>query len=131
MTETATSPPASDRDDQISLGDHSVTQLTSWSPRQRSGYCDGDEDVRIGVLGSYSGLNVGDEAILRCVLGCLRHLRPHAKIVVFSRNDEHTRQHHPEACEVVSWEGSSRCELLAAVSRLNLLIMGGLRHEAM
>jgi polysaccharide pyruvyl transferase WcaK-like protein len=102
-----------------------VAHLTSWSPRTKLGSCDGDADFRIGVLGSYGGLNIGDEAILRCVIGCLGHLRPDAKIIVFSRNEEHTRQHHQEAAEVVGWEGASRCELLATVSRLNLLILGG------
>lgn len=125
MRETVPSPPRGARDDRSSLGDHSVAHLTSWSPRTKLSSCDGEADFRIGVLGSYGGLNIGDEAILRCVIGCLGHLRPDAKIIVFSRNEEHTRQHHQEAAEVVGWEGASRCELLAAMSQLNLLILGG------
>jgi polysaccharide pyruvyl transferase CsaB len=125
MVEPATSPPGSGGDDQMSVRGHSMAELTTRSTRQRFGHCDGGDELRIGVLGSYGGLNVGDEAILRCVLGCLRHVRPHAKVVVFSRNKEHTRQHHREVAEVVGWEGLSRWELSAAVSRLNLLILGG------
>jgi polysaccharide pyruvyl transferase WcaK-like protein len=47
------------------------------------------------------------------------------------QNEEHTRQHHHEVSEVVDWEGSSRCELLAAVSQLNLLILcaGGVLYD--
>jgi polysaccharide pyruvyl transferase CsaB len=125
MMESATSPPGSGRDAHISPGNHSVAELTSWTPRQKFAYSDGDDELRIGVLGSYGGLNVGDEAILRCVLGCIRHVRPFARVVVFSRNEEHTRQHHDGVSEVVGWEGLSRCEVSAAVSRLDLLILGG------
>ena len=42
--------------------------------------------LRVGVLGSYGGFNIGDESILACVLDCLRTHRPYARLVVFSRN---------------------------------------------
>ena len=125
MREIVPSPSCGGRDGQASVGDDSVAHLTSWSPRPRLSSYDGNADFRIGVLGSYGGLNIGDEAILRCVIGCLGHLRPDAKIVVFSRNEAHTRQHHHEVSDVVRWEAATRCELLAAVSQLNLLILGG------
>ncbi|WP_107309220.1 polysaccharide pyruvyl transferase family protein [Streptomyces sp. TP-A0356] len=82
-------------------------------------------DVRIGVLGSYGGVNVGDEAILMCVLGRLRAHRPRARLVVFSRNAEHTRGHQPDADEVVDWEGVPQKPLLDALSQLDLLVLGG------
>ncbi|MEG3627926.1 polysaccharide pyruvyl transferase family protein [Streptomyces poriticola] len=81
--------------------------------------------ARIGVLGSYGGFNIGDEAILACVLGCLRGRRPDAHLVVFSRNAEHTRAHHREADEVVDWEGVSRSRVLGVLRRLDLLVLGG------
>ncbi len=80
---------------------------------------------RIGVLGSYGGFNTGDEAILTCVLSCLRALRPGAHLVVLSRDAEHTRAHHPGGDEVVPWEGVSRNHVLDVLPGLDLLVLGG------
>ncbi|CAM5644530.1 MULTISPECIES: polysaccharide pyruvyl transferase family protein [unclassified Streptomyces] len=80
---------------------------------------------RIGVLGSYGGFNIGDEAILTCVLSCLRAQRPDARLVVLSRDAEHTRAHHPDADEVVPWEGVSRNHVLDVLPGLDLLVLGG------
>ncbi|WP_328441679.1 polysaccharide pyruvyl transferase family protein [Streptomyces sp. NBC_00457] len=82
-------------------------------------------DLRIGLLGSYGGRNIGDEAILLCVLSCLRAHRPGARLVVFSRNAEHTRAHQREADEVVDWEGVPQKPVLDAVAGLDLLVLGG------
>ncbi|MGI5379985.1 polysaccharide pyruvyl transferase family protein [Streptomyces sp. CA-251387] len=82
-------------------------------------------DLRIGLLGSYGGCNMGDEAILMCVLSCLRAHRPHARLVVFSRNAEHTRTHQPEADEVIDWEGVPQKPVLDALGGLDLLVLGG------
>ncbi|MDO0931404.1 polysaccharide pyruvyl transferase family protein [Streptomyces sp. DG2A-72] len=82
-------------------------------------------ELRIGLLGSYGGRNIGDEAILLCVLSCLRAHRPGARLVVFSRNAEHTRTHQREADEVVDWEGVPQKPVLDAVAGLNLLVLGG------
>ncbi|WP_175409248.1 polysaccharide pyruvyl transferase family protein [Streptomyces sp. TRM64462] len=81
--------------------------------------------LRIGVLGSYGGFNIGDESILTCVLGDLRAWRPDAWLVVFSRNPEHTRAHHRSADEVIGWEGLGQDRLRSAVGGLDLLILGG------
>ncbi len=81
--------------------------------------------LRIGLLGSYGGCNIGDEAILMCVLNCLRAHRPHARLVVFSRHAEHTRAHQPEADEVVDWEGVPQKPVLDALGGLDLLVLGG------
>ncbi|MFJ8636376.1 polysaccharide pyruvyl transferase family protein [Streptomyces sp. NPDC093568] len=82
-------------------------------------------DLRIGLLGSYGGRNIGDEAILKCVLRCLRVHRPQARLVVFSRNATHTRGHQPEADEVVDWEGVPQKPVLHALDGLDLLVLGG------
>ncbi|MCW2650464.1 MAG: hypothetical protein JWR32_1440 [Mycobacterium sp.] len=85
---------------------------------------DESRPLTIGVLGSYGGLNIGDEAILACVLRCLRAVRPSAAVVVFTRNASHTAQHHAPA-ETVAWEGMGRAQTLQAVAKLDLLILGG------
>lgn len=78
----------------------------------------------IGVLGSYGGLNLGDEAILTCVLKCLRRHRPQARLVVFSRNVEHTRVHH-DGLQTVSWQRVGRERTHSAVAELDALVLGG------
>ncbi|GGZ00494.1 polysaccharide pyruvyl transferase family protein [Streptomyces poonensis] len=85
----------------------------------------GPHALRIGVLGSYGGFNTGDESILTCVLGCLRAHRPDARLVVFSRDAEHTRSHHRDADEVVAWENVAQRQVLDALSGLDLLVLGG------
>ncbi|WP_409473718.1 polysaccharide pyruvyl transferase family protein [Streptomyces sp. HC307] len=79
----------------------------------------------IGLLGSYGGFNLGDEAILTCVMSCLRSHRPHARLVVFSRNAEHTRAHQPTADRVVDWEGVPQKQVLDVLSGLDVLVLGG------
>lgn len=78
----------------------------------------------VGVLGSYGGRNLGDEAILTSLLSCLRASRPDAKIIVFSRNPDHTRHAYP-CIEVAAWEGVGRDQTVAALRRLDLLVLGG------
>ncbi|HXV92392.1 MAG TPA: polysaccharide pyruvyl transferase family protein [Pseudonocardia sp.] len=78
----------------------------------------------IGVLGSYGGLNVGDEAILTSVLADLRALRPRARLVVFSRDPGHTREHHG-VDEVVAWETADRRATADSAACLDLLVLGG------
>ncbi len=80
---------------------------------------------RIGLLGSYGGYNIGDEAILQCVLGCLRGHRPQAHLIVFSRDAEHTRAHQSMADEVVPWEGVPQRQVTDVLSGLDLLVLGG------
>lgn len=81
-------------------------------------------ELTIGVLGSYGGRNLGDEAILTGLLADLRAQQPHARLVVFSRDPDHTRAHHP-GVEAVPWEGVSRVDSAAVFDRLDLLILGG------
>ncbi|MBQ1025449.1 polysaccharide pyruvyl transferase family protein [Micromonospora sp. C95] len=80
--------------------------------------------LTIGVLGSYGGRNLGDEAILTGLLTDLRQQEPHARIIVFSRNPAHTALAHPDV-EAVPWEGVSRTDSALVLSQLDLLILGG------
>ncbi|MBX7265888.1 polysaccharide pyruvyl transferase family protein [Micromonospora sp. Llam7] len=80
--------------------------------------------LTIGVLGSYGGRNLGDEAILTGLLTDLRQQEPHARIIVFSRNPAHTAMAHPDV-EAVPWEGVSRTDSALVLSQLDLLILGG------
>jgi polysaccharide pyruvyl transferase CsaB len=80
--------------------------------------------TRIGVLGSYGGLNTGDEAILTAILALLRARRPSCELVIFSRNAEHTRRHH-SVQQVVDTRRCCRVEVLEAIGRLDLLVLGG------
>jgi polysaccharide pyruvyl transferase WcaK-like protein len=80
-------------------------------------------ELRIGVLGSYGGLNLGDEAILTCVLSSLRQIRPTAERIIFSRQPEHTRDRF--GATSVAYTGVSQGQLLEAEAGLDLLIVGG------
>ncbi|WP_434741143.1 polysaccharide pyruvyl transferase family protein [Micromonospora sp. SH-82] len=80
--------------------------------------------LAIGVLGSYGGRNLGDEAILTGLLTDLREQEPDGRITVFSRNPEHTRRAHPDV-RAVPWEGVSRVDSSVILDELDLLILGG------
>jgi polysaccharide pyruvyl transferase CsaB len=80
--------------------------------------------LTIGVLGSYGGRNLGDEAILSGLLADLRRHEPKARIIVFSRNPAHTALAHPDV-EAVPWEGVSRVDRSMILEQLDLLILGG------
>jgi polysaccharide pyruvyl transferase CsaB len=80
--------------------------------------------LTVGVLGSYGGRNLGDEAILTSLLADLRRRRPDARIVVFSRDPEYTSRAFPDV-ETLAWRGVNRERTGQALSRLDLLILGG------
>ncbi|MCO5967726.1 polysaccharide pyruvyl transferase family protein [Actinoallomurus soli] len=80
-------------------------------------------ELRIGVLGSYGGLNLGDEAILACVLDSLRQIRPTAERIVFSRHPEHTSDRF--GIPAVAYAGVSQGQLVEAETGLDLLVLGG------
>ncbi|MGW5671471.1 polysaccharide pyruvyl transferase family protein [Micromonospora sp. NPDC003776] len=83
-----------------------------------------DAGLTIGVLGSYGGRNLGDEAILSGLLADLRRQEPKGRIIVFSRNPAHTALAHPDV-EAVPWEGVSRVDSSMILEQLDLLILGG------
>lgn len=77
---------------------------------------------RIGITGSYGGLNLGDEAILEAILRPLRE-ELHADVVVFSRDVKDTeRRHRVEALPVRTMTKDDSRE---QIRRLDLLIFGG------
>jgi polysaccharide pyruvyl transferase CsaB len=78
---------------------------------------------RVGISGSYGGLNLGDEAILAGIVSELRRALP-VEITVFSRDAEDTKQRH-KVERVVPVRKLSRDEVLPEVRRLDLLILGG------
>ena len=79
---------------------------------------------RVGVLGSYGGRNLGDEAILVALLDGIRQHRPDARLTVFSREPAHTRRTHADV-DVVAWEGVSRADSGQVLDGLDLLVLGG------
>ena len=78
---------------------------------------------RVGISGSYGGLNLGDEAILEGIIKGLRGALP-VGITVFSRDADDTKARH-EVERVVPVRKLSRDEVLPEVQRLDLLILGG------
>lgn len=82
-----------------------------------------DRRFRVGISGSYGGLNLGDEAILQSILSQLRDAVP-AEVTVFSRDPDDTlRRHNVE--HAVPVRKLTRNEARAQVQGLDLLILGG------
>ena len=77
---------------------------------------------RVGITGSYGGLNLGDEAILESILRPLRE-DLNAHVVVFSRNTKDTVQRH--GVEALPVRTMTRDESREAIRGLDLLIFGG------
>ncbi|MCD6040672.1 MAG: polysaccharide pyruvyl transferase [Burkholderiales bacterium] len=83
----------------------------------------GKETYRVGITGSYGGLNLGDEAILQSMIAQLRK-DLQVEITVFSRDAEDTKRRH-NVERVVPVRKLSRAEVLPEVQNLDLLILGG------
>ena len=84
----------------------------------------GKDVYRVGITGSYGGLNLGDEAILQSILTQLRKDLPRLELTVFSRDAEDTKRRHGVE-RAVPVRNLSRAEVLPEVERLDLLILGG------
>lgn len=78
----------------------------------------------VGLVGSYGGLNAGDEAILTVAIAQLRDAVAGVEIVVFSRDRAHTERHH-DVDRVVAAREAVREELDAEIGRLHLMLLGG------
>jgi polysaccharide pyruvyl transferase CsaB len=78
---------------------------------------------RVGITGSYGGLNLGDEAILHSMIDQLRRELPGVEISVFSRDADDTKKRH--GVEAVAVRRLSRAEIEPLVGRLDLLLFGG------
>jgi polysaccharide pyruvyl transferase CsaB len=78
---------------------------------------------RVGISGSYGGLNLGDEAILEVIMTELRRSLP-VEITVFSRDPQDTLARH-RVERAVPVRELSRNEILPEIESLDLLILGG------
>jgi polysaccharide pyruvyl transferase CsaB len=79
--------------------------------------------LRIGISGSYGGLNLGDEAILEGILSRLRATVP-AEVTVLSRNPSDTLARH-KVERAISARSLTRKEITREILGLDLLILGG------
>jgi polysaccharide pyruvyl transferase CsaB len=79
--------------------------------------------IRIGISGSYGGMNLGDEAILEGILGQLRATVA-ANVTVFSRNPADTLARH-KVERVVFPRALTRREMIPEIQQLDFLILGG------
>lgn len=80
--------------------------------------------VRIGITGSYGGMNLGDEAILTSILAQIKQSFQNPKITVFSRKPEDTQKRH-HVDRVVPVREASREEIVPEIKSLDVLIFGG------
>jgi len=78
---------------------------------------------RVGISGSYGGLNLGDEAILQVIATELAQALP-VELTIFSRNAADTRERYPSA-RVLGVRELSRGEVLPEIEVLDLFILGG------
>src|SRR5262245_49434241 len=79
---------------------------------------------RVGITGSYGGLNLGDEAILQSIIAQLRKDLPKVEITVFSRDADDTKRRH-QVERAVPVRKLSRAEVLPEIERLDILVLGG------
>src|SRR3954465_10414643 len=79
---------------------------------------------KIGITGSYGGMNLGDEAILQSILEQLRREMPGCEITVFLRDGDDTKRRH-KVERAVPVRKLSRAEVVLEVERLDLLLFGG------
>lgn len=84
----------------------------------------GKDVYRVGITGSYGGLNLGDEAVLQAIIAQLRKDLPKVEITVFSRDAEDTKKRHGIE-RAVPVRKLSRAEVVPEVERLDVLILGG------
>jgi polysaccharide pyruvyl transferase CsaB len=78
---------------------------------------------RIGISGSYGGMNLGDEAILEAILSELAATVT-SDITVFSRNPEDTLLRHGIA-RALDARSLTRREIAQVIGELDLLVLGG------
>lgn len=79
--------------------------------------------VRIGISGSYGGMNLGDEAILDGIISQFRKSAP-MEITVFSRNPQDTIARH-NVERAIPVRELTRKEISPEIARLDLFVLGG------
>ncbi|AUX20672.1 polysaccharide pyruvyl transferase [Sorangium cellulosum] len=82
-----------------------------------------NRQLRIGISGSYGGMNLGDEAILEGILTQLRATVP-ADITVYSKNPADTLARHRVERSICAG-ALTRREMVPEIQQLDLLILGG------
>ena len=82
-----------------------------------------EKKYKIGISGSYGGLNLGDEAILQSMISQLRRSLL-VEITVFTRDPEDTRRRH-QVEHVVAVRDLTRSEIAPEIKGLDLFILGG------
>ncbi len=78
---------------------------------------------KVGISGSYGGLNLGDEAILQSIIMQLRSSAD-VEVTVFTRNAEDTSERQ-NVDHVVDVRNLTRVEITPEIERLDLFILGG------
>ena len=78
---------------------------------------------KVGISGSYGGLNLGDEAILHSIIKQLRSSLE-VEITIFSRNAADTSSRH-DVDRVFEVRNLTRMEITPEIEHLDLLILGG------
>jgi polysaccharide pyruvyl transferase CsaB len=78
---------------------------------------------RVGISGSYGGLNLGDEAILQSIIMQLRSSLD-VDVTVFTRNAQDTTLRH-KVERVIEVRNLTRVEITPEIERLDLFILGG------
>lgn len=78
---------------------------------------------RVGISGSYGGMNLGDEAILQSIIAQLRNSLD-IELTVFSKNAKDTQTRH-RVDHVVEVRNLTRVEITPAIRELDLFILGG------
>jgi polysaccharide pyruvyl transferase CsaB len=81
------------------------------------------KQFRIGISGSYGGMNLGDEAILEGILSALR-AAVSAEVTVFSMNPADTLARH-QVEHAVPVRSLTRKEIAPTIKELDLLVLGG------
>lgn len=79
--------------------------------------------MRIGISGSYGGLNMGDEAILYAIIEQLRSALP-VEITVFSRDPDDTMRRH-DVERAVPVRNLTRTEAYEEIEGFDVFILGG------
>src|SRR3990167_5505175 len=77
---------------------------------------------RIGISGSYGGMNLGDEAILEALLKELC-ASVDAEVVVFSRNPQDTESRHK--VRALPIRDLHKEDVLEQLKQLHLFVLGG------
>lgn len=81
------------------------------------------QKFKVGISGSYGGLNLGDEAILQSIIAQLKASLD-VEITVFTRRAQDTAARH-RVERVVEVRSLTRMEITPEIERLDLFILGG------